>query len=137
MAMGGVALGSQVLSACSSARQEDNAQSGKSGQGGESLTIGFVPIACASPLVAADGLGAFTKQGLNVELRKFAGWADLWTAYATGALDVAHMLSPMPLAIDAGATNASRPTELAFTQNTNGQALTSVSYTHLTLPTKA
>lgn len=128
--MGGVAVGSQVLSACSSPRQEDNAQSGTSGQGGETLTIGFVPIACASPLVAADGLGAFAKQGLNVELRKFAGWADLWTAYATGALDVAHMLSPMPLAIDAGATNASRPTELAFTQNTNGQALT-LSTSHL------
>ena len=130
VAMGGVAVGSQVLSACSSPRQESNAQSGKSGQGGETLTIGFVPIACASPLVAADGLGAFSKQGLNVELRKFVGWADLWTAYATGALDVAHMLSPMPLAIDAGATNASRPTELAFTQNTNGQALT-LSTSHL------
>ena len=130
VAMGGVAVGSQVLSACSSPRQEDKAQSGTSGRGGETLTIGFVPIACASPLVAADGLGAFAKQGLNVELRKFAGWADLWTAYATGALDVAHMLSPMPLAIDAGATNASRPTELAFTQNTNGQALT-LSTSHL------
>ena len=56
VAMGGVAVGSQVLSACSTLRQGDNAQSGKSEQGGETLTIGFVPIACASPLVAADGL---------------------------------------------------------------------------------
>ena len=130
-AMGGVALGGGMLSACSTQSQTRQPQTSASGPASsassasrEELVIGFVPIACASPLVAADALGAFEKQGLTVELRKYAGWADLWTAYATGTLDVAHMLSPMPLAIDAGATNASRPTELAFTQNTNGQALT-------------
>lgn len=136
VAMGGVALGGGMLSACSTQPQTRQPQTSNSGPASsaspgarEKLVIGFVPIACASPLVAADALGAFEKQGLTVELRKFAGWADLWTAYATGTLDVAHMLSPMPLAIDAGATNASRPTELAFTQNTNGQALTlSTSY---------
>ncbi|WP_448860071.1 ABC transporter substrate-binding protein [Corynebacterium propinquum] len=136
VAMGGVALGGGMLSACSTQPQTRQPQTSNSGPASsaspgarEKLVIGFVPIACASPLVAADALGAFEKQGLTVELRKYAGWADLWTAYATGTLDVAHMLSPMPLAIDAGATNASRPTELAFTQNTNGQALTlSTSY---------
>lgn len=136
VAMGGVALGGGMLSACSTQPQTRQPQTSNPGPASsaspgarEKLVIGFVPIACASPLVAADALGAFEKQGLTVELRKYAGWADLWTAYATGTLDVAHMLSPMPLAIDAGATNASRPTELAFTQNTNGQALTlSTSY---------
>lgn len=141
-AMGGVALGGGMLSACSTQSQTRQSQtrqpqtsasgpaSSASSASREELVIGFVPIACASPLVAADALGAFEKQGLHVKLRKYAGWADLWTAYATGTLDVAHMLSPMPLAIDAGATNASRPTELAFTQNTNGQALT-LSTSHL------
>lgn len=131
VAMGGVALGGGMLSACSTQSETRQPQTSASGPASsassasqEELVIGFVPIACASPLVAADALGAFEKQGLHVKLRKYAGWADLWTAYATGTLDVAHMLSPMPLAIDAGATNASRPTELAFTQNTNGQALT-------------
>lgn len=117
-AIGGAAVGGAALSACSSAPspRPDGEPS--------ALTIGFVPIACAAPLLAADALGSFEKQGLTVRLRKFSGWADLWTAYATGALDVAHMLSPMPVAADAGATSASRPTELLFTQNTNGQALT-------------
>lgn len=88
------------------------------------LRVGFVPIACAAPLLAADALGAFAAQGIEVKLRKFAGWADLWTAYATGELDAAHMLSPMPIACDAGLTRGARPTQLVFTQNTNGQALT-------------
>lgn len=99
-----------------------SASKGASSQ--DAITIGFVPISCVSPLLIAHANGLFEKHGVNVNLRKFSGWADLWTAYATGELDVAHMLSPMPIALDAGATNAKRPTELSFTQNTNGQALT-------------
>lgn len=109
-----LALGSAAaLGACS-----------QSTEAAKTITIGFVPIACSAPLLAADARGAFAKHNINVQLRKFAGWADLWTAYATGELDVAHMLSPMPIAIDSGLASAARPTELAFTQNTNGQALT-------------
>lgn len=88
------------------------------------LTIGYIPIACAAPLILAHSKGMFEQQGVRVTLKKFAGWADLWSAYATGLLDIAHMLSPMPLAINAGATNGTRPTEVLFTQNTNGQAIT-------------
>lgn len=140
LALGGVALGGTaaagavVGSVAGTPRTPRNSAGGDQGQhltaqgstpgSADTLVIGFVPIACASPLLAADALGAFTRRGLNVRLRKYAGWADLWTAYATGVLDVAHMLSPMPIALDAGSTSAARPTELAFTQNTNGQALT-------------
>lgn len=88
------------------------------------VTIGYVPIACAAPLVLASAQKLFDQHGVNVVLRKYAGWADLWSAYSTGELNVAHMLAPMPLAINAGAANGQRPTEVAFTQNTNGQAIT-------------
>ena len=87
------------------------------------MTIGYVPIACSAPIAIADALGLFEKHGVNVTLKKFSG-QPLWTAYATEQLDVAHMLSPMTVAIDSGVTNAARPTELSFTQNTNGQAIT-------------
>lgn len=148
LSLGGVAMGGHVLSACSAhnhAHAEPNAHTSSASSAASStataggkvsasdfppITIGFVPIACASPLLAAHAMDAFAKHGLTVKLRKFSGWADLWTAYATGALDVAHMLSPMPIAIDSGTTNATRPTELAFTQNTNGQALTLASSHH-------
>lgn len=100
------------------------------GKAGDPVTIGFVPIACASPLLAAQGMDLFKKHGVQVQLRKYSGWADLWTAYATGELDVAHMLSPMTIAANAGVTDATRATEIAFTQNTNGQALTLASRHH-------
>ncbi len=113
------------LAACS----PGDPPTGRPDEGGP-VTVGYVPIACSAPLILADAQGLFTARGVDVELRKYAGWADLWTAYATGELDVAHMLSPMPVALDAGATNATRPTELSFTQNTNGQALTLASRHH-------
>lgn len=98
---------------------------GTSGDGAAAipLSIGYLPIACATPLVLADAAGIFARHGVNVQLKKYAGWADLWSAYANGELDVAHMLSPMALAIDAGVTHGSRPTELSFSLNTNGNAI--------------
>src|SRR5882672_3662196 len=38
------------------------------------LKIGFIPITCATPLIMADPLGFYRKQGLNVTLNKTAGW---------------------------------------------------------------
>lgn len=91
---------------------------------GDVLTIGYVPIACSAPLAVADALGAFRRRGLTVSLRRFAGWADLWSAYLTGQLHVTHMLSPMAV------TPTARPTTLAYTLNTNGQAITLASDLH-------
>ena len=39
------------------------------------LKIGFIAITCASPLIMADPLGFYKKEGLNVQLNKTAGWA--------------------------------------------------------------
>mgnify|MGYP000108723012 CR=1 FL=1 len=38
------------------------------------LKIGFIPITCATPLIMAHPLGFYSKQGLNVEVTKTAGW---------------------------------------------------------------
>ncbi|WP_342009008.1 ABC transporter substrate-binding protein, partial [Corynebacterium bovis] len=94
------------------------------GTPGDPVTVGYVPIACAAPLVLADARGLFARHGVSVTLRRFAGWADLWSAYATGDIDVAHMLTPMPVVISSGAVTGRRPTRIIATQNTNGQALT-------------
>ena len=39
------------------------------------LKIGFIPITCATPLIMADPLGFYKRQGLSVSLNKTAGWA--------------------------------------------------------------
>ncbi|MBP7661912.1 MAG: ABC transporter substrate-binding protein, partial [Burkholderiaceae bacterium] len=39
------------------------------------LKLGFIAITCATPLIMADPLGFYKRQGLSVQLNKTAGWA--------------------------------------------------------------
>jgi len=39
------------------------------------LKVGFIPITCATPIIMAHPMGFYSKQGLNVEVVKTAGWA--------------------------------------------------------------
>src|SRR6185295_14311834 len=39
------------------------------------LKVGFIPITCGTPIIMAQPMGFYAKQGLNVEVIKTAGWA--------------------------------------------------------------
>jgi len=39
------------------------------------LSVGFVPITCATPIIMAKPLGFYEKYGLDVDVIKTAGWA--------------------------------------------------------------
>ncbi len=88
------------------------------------LKIGFIPITCATPLIMAHPLGFYSKQGLNVEVVKTAGWALIRDKMMNKEYDATHFLSPMPLAISMGAGSNQVPMNVATIQNTNGQAIT-------------
>ncbi|MFC3849206.1 ABC transporter substrate-binding protein [Corynebacterium hansenii] len=135
LGLGAGALLGGALAACShsGARPASSGSPGSSPTGTGSaahdgpptdVTIGFLPITCSSPIVAAEARGIFAKHGLRVTLKKFAGWAEAWSAYASGELHVAHMLAPMPLAIHHGLATRATPTKLAAIANVNGQGLT-------------
>jgi nitrate/nitrite transport system substrate-binding protein len=88
------------------------------------LKIGFIPITCATPLIMAHPLGFYSKQGLNVEVVKTAGWALIRDKMLNKEYDATHFLSPMPLAISMGLGSTATPMRVATIQNTNGQAIT-------------
>src|SRR5688572_28022623 len=88
------------------------------------LKIGFIPITCATPLIMAHPLGFYSKQGLNVEVVKTAGWALIRDKMLNKEYDATHFLSPMPLAITLGLGSTATPMHVATIQNTNGQAIT-------------
>jgi nitrate/nitrite transport system substrate-binding protein len=88
------------------------------------LKIGFIPITCATPLIMAHPLGFYSKQGLNVEVVKTAGWALIRDKMLNREYDATHFLSPMPLAISLGLGSTATPMNVATIQNTNGQAIT-------------
>ena len=88
------------------------------------LNIGFIGITCASPLIMADPLGLYKKEGLNVTLRKTAGWGMIRDKMISGEHDASHFLSPMPLAMSLGLGSPVAAMNVATIQNNNGQAIT-------------
>ncbi|MBL8489648.1 MAG: ABC transporter substrate-binding protein [Rhodocyclaceae bacterium] len=88
------------------------------------LKIGFIPITCASPLIMADPLGFYQKQGLNVSVVKTAGWALIRDKVLNREYDASHMLAPMPIAMSMGIGSNPMALNVATIQNINGQAIT-------------
>ena len=88
------------------------------------LKIGFIPITCATPIIMAAPMGFYSKQGLNVEVVKTAGWAVIRDKTINKEYDAAHMLSPMPLAISMGVGSNAIPYTMPAVENINGQAIT-------------
>lgn len=88
------------------------------------VKIGFIPITCATPIIMADPMGFYKKQGLDVEVVKTAGWAVIRDKTLNKEYDAAHMLSPMPIAISMGVGATPSPFTVPAIENINGQAIT-------------
>lgn len=88
------------------------------------LSIGFIPITCATPIIMAEPMGFYSKHGLNVKVRKAAGWAVIRDWVINGEVDAVHMLSPMPLASTLGAGSKAVNILMPAVENINGQAIT-------------
>lgn len=88
------------------------------------LKVGFIAITCATPIIMAQPMGFYERQGLKVEVVRTAGWAVVRDKALNGEYDAAHMLAPMPLAISMGVGSNPVPWSVAAIENVNGQAIT-------------
>jgi nitrate/nitrite transport system substrate-binding protein len=88
------------------------------------LSIGFIPITCATPIIMAEPLGFYSRRGLNATVRRASGWAMIRDWAINKEVDAAHMLSPMPLSITLGAGSQPVPFFMPAVENINGQAIT-------------
>jgi nitrate/nitrite transport system substrate-binding protein len=88
------------------------------------LSIGFIPITCATPIIMAEPLGFYSKYGLNAKVKRAAGWAMIRDWAVNKDVDAAHMLTPMPLAMTLGAGSVATPIYMPAVENINGQAIT-------------
>ena len=88
------------------------------------LKIGYIPIIDCAPVILADQLGAFERQGLEVEIQREVSWANVRDKLALGVLDAAHILAPLPLAITLGIDSVTVPLVNVMTLEVNGNALT-------------
>ncbi len=117
-----------VLSNCSASNTTEQSASTPAATTGAlektELRIGFIPITCATPIIMAEPLGFYQKQGLKVQVVKMPNWAAVRDSAIAGELDAYHMLSPMPIAITLGLGSTAFPIKLASIENINGQAIT-------------
>lgn len=88
------------------------------------LKVGFIPITCATPIIMAHPMGFYSKQGLNVEVVKTAGWAVIRDKTINKEYDASHMLAPMPIAITMGLGSQPIPFTVPAIENINGQGIT-------------
>lgn len=88
------------------------------------LRLGFVALNDCAPLVVAQQRGLFAAEGLSVELSREVSWANIRDKVAMGALDGAHMLGPLPLAVSMGLSGERTPMIAPLSLNLNGSAVT-------------
>ena len=88
------------------------------------LKIGFARLSDCAPIVVAKERGEYKAASLDVTLQRFGSWAAMRDALATGAIDAAHMLSPMVVASAAGLAPFAEKLTTSLVLNLNGNAIT-------------
>jgi nitrate/nitrite transport system substrate-binding protein len=87
------------------------------------LTVGFLPITCAVPLIYGELLGSYAAQGLEVSLQKVAGIALIRDKMINGELDVSQQVMPVALTMSAGLGGNTQSVKVLTILNQNGNSL--------------
>lgn len=93
-------------------------------EGPRALRAGFIPLVDASVLIAAAELGFAEREGLSLALIRDVSWANVRDRLAFRQFDIAHMLSPMPVAATLGLGSNPSPTITPFALGRGGNAIT-------------
>ncbi|MEM7077096.1 MAG: CmpA/NrtA family ABC transporter substrate-binding protein [Pseudomonadota bacterium] len=86
--------------------------------------VGYMRLTDAAPLIIAQELGFFRDLGLDVALRQEVSWANLRDKLASGDLDAAHMLAPLPAMSTLGVSGVRVHMLAGLVLSTNGNAIT-------------
>lgn len=88
------------------------------------LSLGYMRLTDAAPLILAQEEGLYARYGLDVTLHREVSWANLRDKLVIGDLDAAHLLAPLPMitAFGAGGIRGNLLTGLSL--GLNGNAIT-------------
>jgi NitT/TauT family transport system substrate-binding protein len=87
-----------------------------------SLSIGYLPITDASPLLIAHALGYFSQEGVVIDRPVMVrSWKVLTESFLTGKFDLTHMLFPIPIWMR---FKHNIPVKVLAWNHTNGSAIT-------------
>jgi len=88
------------------------------------LTLGFIPLVDAAPLVVVLEKGFAADEGLSLTLVRETSWANIRDRVMLGHFDAAHMLGPMPIASTFGIGHVEVPMIAPFSLGLGGNAIT-------------
>lgn len=92
--------------------------------GARTIRAGFIPLVDAAVLIAAAEFGFAAREGLVLDLVKDVSWANVRDRLAFRQFDIAHMLSPMPVAAMLELGSNPSPTITPFSLGRGGNAIT-------------
>lgn len=87
------------------------------------VTVGYVPLLDAAPLIVADALGFASEEGLTLRLVPAPSWSALRDMLALDQVTAAQMLAPLPIAMALGLSAGPARFEALSVLNTNGDVL--------------
>lgn len=88
------------------------------------LSIAFLPLTDAAPLIVARERGFAAAEGLALSLVRDTSWATVRDRLVYGQVQCAHMLAPLAVAVTLGLSQAPCRIAAPFKLNDNGNALT-------------
>ena len=87
------------------------------------LSVGFIPLVDAAPLIVAQEMGFASEEGITLDLQRAASWSQVRDMLAFGRIDAAHMLSPVPVAMALGLGGVSTPISAVSVLSMNGDMI--------------
>lgn len=87
------------------------------------LTLGYIPLVDAAPLIVAHEIGFAEQEGLALDLRPSPSWSTLRDLVALGQIEGAHMLAPVPVAMALGLGGMPTRLDALCVLSANGNAV--------------
>lgn len=88
-----------------------------------SLSVAYVALVDAAPLVVASELGFDREEGLKLDLVRASSWSTVRDMLVFGRVDAAHLLSPVPVAMAMGLGSVSAPISALMVLSVNGNVI--------------
>lgn len=88
-----------------------------------SLSIGFIPLIDAAPLIVAQEMGFAAEEGITLALRRAPSWSSLRDMLSFGHVEAAQMLAPVPVATALGLGGAGTALSAVSVISVNGTVI--------------
>ena len=87
------------------------------------LSVGFIPLVDAAPLIVASEMGFAAEEDLALDLVRAPSWSSIRDMLAFGRVEAAHMLSPVPVAMALGLGGVAAPMSALMVLSMNGNVI--------------